>query len=108
MKKTLIAVSIMVAIVVAAGVYNLYRGTRVKSAQPCINTLRQIEGAKEQWALETHALPGTPVTLSNILAYLSAPPTCHVAGATYVIGRVGEEPRCPTHGTTSHFKPDHY
>jgi len=48
------------------------------------------------------------VTLSNILPYLRAAPTCHVAGATYIIGKVGEEAKCTTHGTVSNFKPDHY
>jgi hypothetical protein len=108
MRKVFIAVSMAVAIVALVGAYSAYRGARVKSAQPCINSLRQIEGAKDQWALETQALPGAPVTLSNILPYLSTAPTCHVADASYNIGKVGEEPRCPTHGTTSHFKPDHY
>jgi hypothetical protein len=107
-KKLLIAISIVVGVFAAAGVYNLYCSMRTRAEQPCINTLRQIEGAKEQWALEAHALPGAPVTLSNILPYLSVPPTCHVAAAPYIIGRVGEEPRCPTHGTASDFKPDHY
>ena len=85
----------------------MYRA-RVKSAQPCWNKLVNIEAAKEQWALETRATPGAPVTLSNILPYLSGAPTCHVAGATYVIGKVGEEPRCTVHGTVSHFNPDRY
>ena len=55
-----------------------------------------------------HATSGAPVTLSNILPYLSTAPTCHVAGASYKIGDVGEEPACSVHGTLSHFKPDHY
>jgi len=108
MKKTLIAVLLVVAMVGAAGVYRLYRGAGVKSAQPCWGELRLIQAAKEQWALETHAAPGSPVTVSNILPYLSAVPTCHIAGAAYILGKVGEEPRCTVHGTLSNFKPDRY
>jgi hypothetical protein len=108
MKKALIAVSVLVAIACAAGVYTLYLGARVKSAQPCWLKLVNIQGAKEQWALETHAAPGSPVTLSNIMPYFASMPKCHVAGAAYIIGKVGEEPRCTTHGTISHFNPDHY
>ena len=108
MKKALIVVSMVVAVLVAAGAYNLYLAMRVKSAQPCLSKLRQIEGAKDQWALETHALPGAPVALSNILPYLSSAPTCNVAGASYTMGKVGEEPKCTVHGTASHFHPDHY
>ena len=108
MKKAFVAVLVLLAIGVLVGAYHLYRGARVKSAQPCWNKLAQIGGAKEQWALETQAPPGTLVTLSNILPYLRAAPTCHVAGATYIVGKVGEEPRCTVHGTVSNFKPDHY
>jgi hypothetical protein len=108
MKKTLIGVLVVVAIGVAAGLHNLYRAARVKSAQPCWIKLVNIDAAKDHWGLDTHATSGAPVTLSNILPYLSGAPTCHVTGATYVIGKVGEEPRCTTHGTISHFKPDHY
>jgi hypothetical protein len=108
MKKSLIAVIVVVAMVAAVGVYSLYRNARVKSAQPCWNKLRNIEAAKEKWVIETHALPGDPVTLSNILPYLSVAPTCHVAGASYIIGKVGEDPKCTVHGTVSHFNPDRY
>lgn len=108
MKKALVAVLALLAIAVLVGAWNLYRGARVKSSQPCWNKLAQIGGAKESWALETQAGPGTPVTLSNILPYLRAAPTCHVAGATYIMGKVGEEPKCTTHGTVSNFKPDRY
>jgi hypothetical protein len=107
MKKALIAV-LVVAIGSMAGVYTLFRGARVKSAQPCWVQLVSIQGAKQTWALETHAAPGSPVTMSNILPFLSAMPTCNLAGATYIIGKVGEEPRCTMHGTVSNFKPDRY
>ena len=108
MRKAVIAASVVLAILVVAGVHSLHRGARVKAAQPCWHKLVNIRAAKEQWALETHAAPGAAVTLSNILPYLSVAPTCHVAGATYIIGNVGEEPECTTHGTVSSFKPDHY
>ena len=108
MKKALIPVLVLLAIGLVAGLYHLYRGARVKSAQPCWNKLVQIEGAKEQWDLETKAPPGSPVTLSNIVPYLRATPTCNVASATYIVGKIGEEPKCTVHGTVSNFKPDHY
>ncbi|SRR6266566_6921459 len=107
MKMKWVILTVAVTALVAAGAFYMPR-FRVKSAQPCWGKLVNIESAKEQWALETHATPGAPVTLSNILPYLSRAPTCHVAGATYVIGKVGEEPSCKIHGTVSHFKPDHY
>ena|ERR1051325_1833647 len=86
----------------------LIRTKATRATQPCWGKLVNIESAKEQWALATHAAPGASVTLSNILPYLSGPPTCHVAGAIYVLGKLGEEPCCTVHGTVSHFKPDQY
>jgi hypothetical protein len=103
-------VILMLVAIIALGLCAsmLIRTQRVKAAQPCWGKLVNIEAAKEQWALETHAAPGASVTLSNILPYLSGPPTCNVAGASYATGKVGEEPSCSVHGTVSHFKPDHY
>ena len=108
MKKPILAVLVVVGILAVAGVYHLYRGASIKSAQPCWSKLVKIAGAKDQWAIETRATSGAPVRVENIVPYLSSMPTCHVAGATYIIGKVGEEPRCTTHGTVSHFNPDHY
>ena len=109
MKKALIAVFVVgVLIAGAAGLYNVYRGMRVRAAQPCWVKLVNIQAAKEQWALENHVTPGASVAISDLLPYLRTAPTCHVAGATYIIGKVGEEPKCTTHGTVSNFKPDRY
>jgi len=82
--------------------------SRIKSSQPCWNKLARIGSAKDQWALEKRATSGAPVTIENILPYLGSMPTCHVAGAGYIIGGIGEEPRCTVHGTISDFKPDRY
>jgi hypothetical protein len=105
MKKAILAV---LAVAAAAGVYSLYRSSRVRSAQPCFIKLVNIGSAKEQWALEGRATSGTPVTVEIILPYLRSMPTCNVAGGTYIIGKIGEEPRCTVHGTVSQFKPDRY
>ena len=108
MKKASLAVLIMVGIVLAIGAYRFYRGAKVKASQPCWGKLANIEAAKQQWAIDTSATSGTPATVEIIVPYLRSMPTCHVAGATFVIGKVGEEPRCTVHGTVSHFVPDRY
>ncbi|SRR5258706_4197141 len=110
MKKLIVAASIAIlSLLVLAAAWLFYlQGRRVKSAQPCWGKLVNIEAAKEQWAIETKATSAVPVTIENILPYLSAAPTCHVAGAKYIIGKIGEEPACTVHGTVSHFVPDRY
>ena len=108
MKKAILAVFLLVAIVVAPSLHRFYRTARVRSSQPCWPKLMNIAAAKDQWALERGATSGTPVMVESILPYLGTMPTCHVAGATYNIGKTGEEPSCTVHGTISQFKPDRY
>lgn len=104
MKKIVAAVA--VALVIGAAVFYQHRPS-AKAAQPCWGKLAIIAGAKDQWALNTGATSGAPVTAENILPYLGRGIlTCHVAGASYIIGKVGEEPRCTVHGTISNFNPD--
>jgi hypothetical protein len=64
----------------------------------CVNNLRQIDGAKEQWALEKKKSEGTPVTtddLTEINRFIKGgvAPTCPASG-TYLYGAVGAAPKC--------------
>jgi outer membrane murein-binding lipoprotein Lpp len=63
----------------------------------CINTLRQLDGAKQQWALEhsktADAVPG----LQEIAPYLPGPPVCP-AGGTYTLNAVGQPVTCSIPG----------
>jgi short subunit dehydrogenase-like uncharacterized protein len=65
----------------------------------CVNNLRQIDGAKQQWALEKNA-PGDAVpTTRDLLPYLKDGifPTCP-DGGTYVINSVDAVPTCTLAG----------
>lgn len=64
----------------------------------CINHLRQIDAAKNQWALENNKSAGNPITAQDIAPYIKLDangniPDCP-AGGTYTIGAVGEVPTC--------------
>ena len=61
----------------------------------CINNLRQIDGAMQQWALENKRAQGSPVGSADILPYLrgNALPACPAGGA-YTIVSVGVPPIC--------------
>ncbi len=67
----------------------------------CINNLRQIDGAKEQWALERGKERGAEVNEMELRPYLKEGriPRCPEGGA-YIIGRVDEVPRCRVAGHT--------
>jgi flagellar biosynthesis GTPase FlhF len=61
----------------------------------CINNLRQIEAAKQQWALENQKPPGSLVGPPDIAPYMptKAVPVCP-AGGVYTINPVGINPIC--------------
>jgi len=99
---TLVEIMIVVAIIgllAAIAIPNFVkaRGTAQKNA--CINNLRQIDGAKEQWALENRASIGAPVDVTSattgVYSYIkgAAVPVCP-AGGTYTPGAVNADPVC--------------
>lgn len=70
----------------------------VGSQNVCVNNLRQLDAAKNEWALETGAPNGALVPADDLTPYIQLDskghlPTCP-QGGTYIIGRVGEEVRC--------------
>src|SRR3982750_1390969 len=89
---TLVEIMIVVAIIgllAAIAIPNFVkaRGTAQKNA--CINNLRQIDGAKEQWALETRQSAGTAANTTGINAYIKGgtTPSCP-AGGSYTYNSV--------------------
>ena len=68
-------------------------------ANSCINNLRQIDGAKQQWALEYNKPDAAIPTISDLLPYLrdNVFPVCP-AGGTYSINAVGMNPTCSIPG----------
>jgi|SRR6185295_2562144 len=64
----------------------------------CINNLRQIDGAVQQWALEQKKEIGDKVTMSDITPYLKNPITCPQKGV-YIVGpTVSNIPICSVAG----------
>ena len=69
----------------------------------CINNLRQIDVAKQQWAFETHAPSNAIPTWDNIRPYLgrdgtnAAIPKCPMGGI-YTIGSMSNAPTCSIKG----------
>ena len=70
---TLVEIMIVVAIIgllAAIAIPNFIKARTTAQLNACINNLRQIDGAIQQWALENHAAAATAVTLANITPYL--------------------------------------
>jgi hypothetical protein len=99
---------------------NFVRDPWTSPANACINNLRQIDSAKNQWALEHNAKSNDVVTINDIRPYVERErnnpfikldakgnlPKCP-SGGTYTIGKVGEPPTCSlgTTVTPSHVLP---
>ena len=95
---------IVVAIigVLAAIALPSFMRSRAKSqANACVNNLRQIESAKEQWAFENRKTQGAAVLTTEVDLYLKKSPSCP-AGGTYSYATVGSNTLC---SVTNHSLP---
>ena len=100
---TLVEIMIVVAIIgllAAIAVPNFFRSREVAQTDTCLNNLRIIDAAKNQWALENGQTTGDPCSSTEIQPYLghvstSQFPTCPVNSAVYLIGSIGTNPICP-------------
>jgi len=74
-------------------------GMAVINQNTCLNHLRQIDAAKQQWALEKNKADAAVPTASDLLPYLKDGtfPACP-DGGTYSINAVGEPPTCSLPG----------
>src|SRR5258708_35665272 len=98
---TLVEIMIFVAIIgllAAIAIPNFIRARTTSQKNACINNLRQIDGAIQQWALENKASAAQAVTSANVTPYLGRGnageyPTCP-SGGTYTLATVADKPLC--------------
>jgi competence protein ComGC len=101
-KFGLIEYLILAAVVALAGalvVANWPRSRSTAAKGICIAHLKQIDGAKQQWALEMKQLPTAIPTPSDLKRYLKSQnmPAC-LDGGTYTINAVSSDPTCSKGG----------
>src|SRR5476649_615052 len=110
---TLVEIMIVVAIIgllAAIAIPNFIRARATSQANACINNLRQIDGAINQWALENNKSNGSAVastqTVSGYIKLNSAGsvPGCPANG-TYATSTVGATPQ--VNCTLSTLTPGH-
>ncbi len=104
---TLVEIMIVVAIIgllAAIAVPNFVQARQTARTNSCINNMRLIESAKEQWALETGADDGAAVVDADIQPYLknNTVPVCPVGNTAYVITAVGTNQDCPSFDAATH------
>jgi prepilin-type N-terminal cleavage/methylation domain-containing protein len=94
---TLVEIMIVVAIIgllAAIAIPNFVRARTTAQMNACINNLRQIDSAKQQWALETRQATNASPVVSDIAPYLGRAGTVAIVTATVI---------CPAGGTTATF-----
>jgi hypothetical protein len=73
------------------------RNEGVPPDMDCKANLRQLDGAKERWALENHKTTNDIPTMAEITPLLREVRSCR-SGGVYTIGRIGEKSKCSIKG----------
>ena len=98
---TLVEIMIVVAIIgllAAIAIPNFIKARKTAQMNACINNLRQIDGAIQQWAMELKKDAAAGVAFTDISGYLKNSVICPAGGTTfadsYTIVDVATKPVC--------------
>jgi prepilin-type N-terminal cleavage/methylation domain-containing protein len=105
---TLVEIMIVVAIIgllAAIAIPNFVKARTTSQANACINNLRQLDGAVQQYALENKLASSQGYTLSVLKPYLKLDSNSNIPGCpangTYAAGTtVTNPPTCSLSGAT--------
>jgi prepilin-type N-terminal cleavage/methylation domain-containing protein len=106
-------VVLIIGILVAIAVPNFIRARESARARACVANLRQIDSAKEQYAMDQKLAQGATMPALSALCgtgtttYIKGgAPTCPSSGA-YTVGNLGTDPVCSigTNAAVSHLLP---
>jgi prepilin-type N-terminal cleavage/methylation domain-containing protein len=102
---TLVEIMIVVAIIgllAAIAIPNFVRARTQSQKNACINNLRQIDGAVQQWALENKQASTVTPLATDVLPYLKSSVVCPSGGTTfansYTLAAVSLKPTCTSTG----------
>jgi prepilin-type N-terminal cleavage/methylation domain-containing protein len=104
---TLVEIMIVVAIIgllAAIAIPNFVKARTAAQKNVCLANMKQIDGAVEQFALETKLAQGADVTIAQICGaglYIKTEPKCPAGSASYAAQKVGTLPVCPNIATAA-------
>ena len=98
---TLVEIMIVVAIIgllASIAIPNFVKARTTAQMNACISNLRQIDGAIQQWALDTKQGDTASVSAADVLPYLKNAVVCPSGGKTfadsYSVTTVAARPSC--------------
>ena len=110
---TLLEIMIVVTIIgmlAAIAIPNFIKARSTSQMNACINNLRQIDEAIQQWAMENKQAPTAPVVFSDLSAYMKNSVICPAGGTTfgnsYTIVDVSTKPVCQKVSSTHILPPN--
>jgi prepilin-type N-terminal cleavage/methylation domain-containing protein len=106
---TLIEIMIVVLIIgilLAIAVPNFVKARQTSQTKSCIGNLKQIDAAKEQYAMDNKLDQGAACAWAQLVVagnagYLKSQPSCP-AGGTYTVNTIGTDPTCSLAATDGH------
>ena len=108
---TLVEIMIVVAIIgllAAIAIPNFVKARNTAQANACINNMRQIDSAIQQWALETGKKDSDAPDATAVATYIkgNAMPRCPAGGDYQLAASVGTTPvvTCPNEASTPPHK----
>ncbi|HEY3931913.1 MAG TPA: type II secretion system protein [Verrucomicrobiae bacterium] len=115
---TLVEIMIVVAIIgllAAIAIPNFLRARQTSQTNACINNLRQIDSAKQQWALENGQKASATPTASDVELYVGrsgqggkdvccplSPKGTALGGYSGTLGSMTVLPTCANYSATAH------
>ncbi len=93
----------IIGLLAALAVPNFVKARMTAQKNACIQNLKQIDSAKEQWAFENKKTQGDSTAGSEtaINAFMKSAPVCSGGGA-YNYSAIGSVPACSLGGSNSH------
>jgi prepilin-type N-terminal cleavage/methylation domain-containing protein len=104
----ILIVVLIIGILLAIAIPNFMRARATSRTKACVSNMRQIDSAKQQWAMDNNKVGTDTPASADVLGYLSAAvmPTCPEGNTAYVIGTVDTKQVCPNVGTfADHVQP---
>jgi hypothetical protein len=94
-----IGAAVPLGIISAIAIPNFVKARQTAQKNACINNLRQIDGAKQQWALENKKSESDTPSREDLMPFFPNKqfPVCP-SGGTYTINRLASRPECTQPG----------